>query len=1569
MGKALKTVGLVIGAAAMIASGVGALAMPGLAGSVTLFGVSTGTLNMISAGLTAVGGLLDKPESTGSGSPTDWTSNPDQPTPFAFGRVGASGKVIHRDEYGKDNKLQGIVSVYSGAGPIKAFISYKADDLAVSFESNGGTAIGKYRRQMWRSWRFGNQPDTALSLPTGLDEGAVMPAWDYRYKLSGKACELLTVQQDSKFSVYPGGCPTPFAVFDGIYGYDPRYDDTYVGGVGPCRLGDRATYRWIENPIIAALNWALGMVENGQVVGGIGASINGIDVPAFVEAANIADANEWIVSAWPDTSEDVSSVLKQFLQAGGASYARHAGKISCVSRGAARASIVTITARDTTGPLELDTGSSSFNRLNTITPEIMSAAHGWKHVPADPVTFAALVAEDGGKKSDSIQYRFVPKVKQGAQLAAYDILDAREPFSGTIPLKPHLRRLKRGDCFTISEPGFLLDGVKCMVLTRTYDAQKGEVRIAFRSETDSKHDLALGKTTAMPVYPELTPADPTLVSPPLPEDWVIVPRPPAPDGTQVPGFDLTGIVSNDTADAMLVNWREVAVGEDPDAEPAFQDEEGVILPGWNDAGIWPPTTRTLTIQGPQSGSVVWLAIRYKRGNNYSEPVLVGPKTTGDLIAGGLSPDSPDWDAIRAVGGTAAAEAETRLQAALDAAKSQLEAADALTASALLAADTRLTNAVNGKASNATVTALKSQADGLSAWRVTAEQVLTDLPNNYASASSVTGLQSEVTAARSGSPTLLARLTADRQVVTDGLAGKASASDLTALTSRMTSAEGVNTAQNTRLNTVETDLSGKAASSDLTNLAATVTGQGTTISGHATRLTTVESDLVGKASTSAVTTIQALASSRTRVFRQPSEPGNPANGYPLVQGDLWIKNGAGNNEEISLWTGSLWTPAHDPRIASTAGQVVSLGATVSGHQTAISDLQTGKASASDLTALTTRVTTAEGVNTAQNTRLNTAESDILGKASAASVATLSSEVTTARNGSPSLAAQLTSMRQTVTDGLAGKASTTDVTTLFSRMGAAEASITTVASTAALANGKANAIVGNVLDVNGFISGTKSENDGVRSSFEVLASTFAIRAVGTAARTEFIDGIWYAYDATNSVRSSWGRPHGANGHGLTWWTGPNSVAKGSEVKGNAYVFISMNTVGGPRFGGSDVPSGVVVPKIVSVSAQTAVLTFNSALTDGIWDMSLYALSAPGWTSGAPSGTWAIYEQNVGSAGTAGTLIASGSVRPNGDYEPTTFDFGGGASSAVKVAGDRQLRVIVSGISATSLIFRATYSSATGGGGGGGSGGGSTGPALSDTAPPAIASAGAVGTAATAARGDHTHAHGNQGGGALHAAATPSTAGFMPAADKTKLDGITLATAPTANAVVQRTASGAIEFGAARSHTGTYYFTPTEDKYLRGRSVDPGFVFSHAATGPSFTPTSDLVLKENVEAVSNDPAAVLEVLSAGQIEYDRVQDGVHALGFSAQALRDINPLWVVGGEVLDPEGPPEDLEGAVIDEDGVTFRRPLAVDPMAMVSSLFAAVRQLANDTGYAETRLEQALNRIEALEAEVAALTAA
>lgn len=68
---------------------------------------------------------------------------------------------------------------------------------------------------------------------------------------------------------------------------------------------------------------------------------------------------------------------------------------------------------------------------------------------------------------------------------------------------------------------------------------------------------------------------------------------------------------------------------------------------------------------------------------------------------------------------------------------------------------------------------------------------------------------------------------------------------------------------------------------------------------------------------------------------------------------------------------------------------------------------------------------------------------------------------------------------------------------------------------------------------------------------------------------------------------------------------------------------------------------------------------------------------------------------------------------------------------------------------------------GGGGGGAG-------LSNATPAAVGTA-AAGIDTEASRSDHVHAHGNQLGGALHAAATTLAAGFLEEADKIKLDAV--------------------------------------------------------------------------------------------------------------------------------------------------------------------------------------------------------
>lgn len=63
-----------------------------------------------------------------------------------------------------------------------------------------------------------------------------------------------------------------------------------------------------------------------------------------------------------------------------------------------------------------------------------------------------------------------------------------------------------------------------------------------------------------------------------------------------------------------------------------------------------------------------------------------------------------------------------------------------------------------------------------------------------------------------------------------------------------------------------------------------------------------------------------------------------------------------------------------------------------------------------------------------------------------------------------------------------------------------------------------------------------------------------------------------------------------------------------------------------------------------------------------------------------------------------------------------------------------------------------------------------------PPTITdSTNVLGVAGTASRQDHTHAHGSRGGGALHALATVVLAGFMSAADKSKLDSVSPGAGP--------------------------------------------------------------------------------------------------------------------------------------------------------------------------------------------------
>lgn len=157
-----------------------------------------------------------------------------------------------------------------------------------------------------------------------------------------------------------------------------------------------------------------------------------------------------------------------------------------------------------------------------------------------------------------------------------------------------------------------------------------------------------------------------------------------------------------------------------------------------------------------------------------------------------------------------------------------------------------------------------------------------------------------------------------------------------------------------------------------------------------------------------------------------------------------------------------------------------------------------------------------------------------------------------------------------------------------------------------------------------------------------------------------------------------------------------------------------------------------------------------------------------------------------------------------------------------------------------------------------------------PPAISTTSSIGTIGTYATANHTHAHGDQPGGTLHAAATSSSAGFMAPADKAKLDGIAAGAGPTTPlttfaplAVTKAAAAAGSATEAARAdHKHDVSTAPPA-------SIQPGTTSSEGAA-------STLARSDHVHGViTAAPVALGLALSAGSANSFARSDHVHVHG----------------------------------------------------------------------------------------------
>ncbi|GLV22017.1 hypothetical protein TomMM35A_18700 [Sphingobium sp. TomMM35A] len=569
MSKALRTVGMVVGAVALVAATAG-LAAPAVAATATtaasaggVLGVSAatlaaiGTYGSLAAGVLSMAAQATAPGFSAEGSATTFQTNPQSGLPYAMGRTRMSGLRVYARTYdgfkqqSKDDILA-FVALLSIAGPIHSIEKFTADNELVTFAPNGD-ANGRFYRYMAQSLSLGNSPGSALALQFG---GKPFPEWGANHRLNGITHAQWALRFDTDGNLYGAGAPEPAWVGKWVKVYDPRKDSTYPGGSGPHRALNEATYEWSDNPGLHALTWALGRWQNGKRVCGIGAPVANIRVAEFVECANVCDANGWKVGGAEWTTDSKWDTLKRILQAGGAIPTQTGAMIGCLTS-TPRTAIATIESRHLLDGLSLAATKSRRDRFNTVIPRYVDEDSDWAVISGTAVTEPVYVTDDGGQRTKEIDFPLVQvfsgeEATQPGQLAAYAIVNSREAGPFTWTTGPEWIGLKTGDVVYLNVPEEGLVNQPVLITRRAPDPATGKVSFAGETETYSKHAYALGQSTTPPAPFSLTAPD---LKPAAPEvaNWSVSG---ATSGEGFPALLVAGQSEMPSADSVIIGYRK-----------------------------------------------------------------------------------------------------------------------------------------------------------------------------------------------------------------------------------------------------------------------------------------------------------------------------------------------------------------------------------------------------------------------------------------------------------------------------------------------------------------------------------------------------------------------------------------------------------------------------------------------------------------------------------------------------------------------------------------------------------------------------------------------------------------------------------------------------------------------------------------------------------------------------------------------------------------------------------------------------------------------------------------------------
>lgn len=371
------------------------------------------------------------------------------------GTTATAGQDVYTNTFGDGNVFIHKVFILSDF-PIHEITRIAVDGEWRGFvggEDHRGRAIEGYADgpgQLWVKLHRGlpNQPADAHLIGTANPAGR----WTEDHVGAGVAYAVVLARfDDEKMSSFPA------LLFEcrGVC-YDPRFDDS-VGGSGPQRWNDIASYGTSDNPIVQAYNYERGFFVNGQLIVGKTMRADELPLAYWLPAMNVCDEivddglqryrSGFIFSA--EDGREHHANLKPVLNAAAADLVERVdGDVPLIG---ANQPLVPLVLTDddliVDAPVTYQAKRSRSGLINTVHGSVNSPDDLWSKKAYAPQWSDDAITADGERRAVSIDFDAVYSARQGAVLAQTAVRENRYQASATITVRPRWQILEPGDWF------------------------------------------------------------------------------------------------------------------------------------------------------------------------------------------------------------------------------------------------------------------------------------------------------------------------------------------------------------------------------------------------------------------------------------------------------------------------------------------------------------------------------------------------------------------------------------------------------------------------------------------------------------------------------------------------------------------------------------------------------------------------------------------------------------------------------------------------------------------------------------------------------------------------------------------------------------------------------------------------------------------------------------------------------------------------------------------------------------------------------------------------------------------